>query len=116
MFNCQVRLEMRPPRGDVSYLRRRAATLTDVGGIEFVSPGVNGDDVLAYVPDSETGRGRKDRINAFVEEHRSEYVVGEPYTDAGGRPAQNFDLLKYARLVEKGRQFVDRRPSSADKA
>jgi hypothetical protein len=116
MFNCQLRLEMRPPRGDVSYLRRRAATLMDVGGVEFVSPGVDGDTLLGYVPDSEGGRGRQDRISAFVHEHRSEYVVGEPYTDAGGNTVQNFDLSRYHRLVEKGREFVDQHPASADKA
>jgi hypothetical protein len=116
MFNFQLRLEMRPPRGDASYLRRRAATRFDVGGIEFVSPNVTGDTVLGYVPDSEAGRGRKDRISAFVHEHRSEYVVGEPYTDARGNTVQNIDSLQHLRLVAKGLEFVDRHPSSADKA
>ena len=113
VFGCRLRLEMRAPK-DETYLRRMAATPTRVGGIEFVSPSLNGEVVIGRIQDSETGRRRQDRIEAFMTERSSEYLVGEPYTDFEGHTRQDFDLSAHQKLLEQAREFVDHHLSSRD--
>lgn len=99
MFHCQMRLELRGPR-DGTYLRRRAATSDRVGGIEFMYPGAGGDVRMAYAPDSATGRGREERIQAFLDARRAEYR------------GSNFG--RFYKILEEARHFVDSHPSLDD--
>jgi hypothetical protein len=114
MFHCALRLELRNPK-DGTYLRRMRATPLRRGGIEVMCTGLNGDTMLARVADSVTGRGRQERIHAFLEERREEYLLGNPRTrqTASGRAVteQNINGSIYLRLRSEAEQFVDSHPS-----
>ncbi len=109
MLHCALRLELRSPTHG-TYLRRRAATAVRNGGIEFVMPGLNRDIVMAAIQDSESGRGREERIQAFLEEHRAAYGIGLP--DEKGRTRVNGEAL--TTILLEAQEFVKRNPSLPD--
>ena len=74
-FHCQVKLVIHDPK-DGTYLRRVAATPERVGGIQIVSSGMKRESVVALVSDSESGRGRHERIVAKIAEGQPERVKG----------------------------------------
>ncbi len=106
MFHCALRLELRSPT-DGTSLRRRAATSARNGAIEFITPGANGDIVIDTIQDSESGRGREERIQAFLEEHRAAYTIGTP--DKRGRIP--LDNQGFQNIILEAVEFVSSNPS-----
>jgi hypothetical protein len=107
MFHCALRLELRGPK-DGSYLRRRAATPARNSAVEFVTPGAIGDVVMATVQDSDAGRGRHERLHAFLDEHRTRYKLKAP----DGRTRVNNEA--FWRTMTDAKEFVDSNPSLPD--
>lgn len=100
MFHCALRLELRGPK-DGSYLRRRAATPERNGAVEFVTPSASGDVVMATVQDSDAGRGRHERLHAFLDEHRTRYRL----ESSDGRTGVNNEA--FWRTMTDAKEFVD---------
>jgi hypothetical protein len=109
VFNCELKLVLRPRAGGSA--RRRPATPDCAGGIEFLSSKGAGDKVIGFVRDSETVRGRRDRIDAYIREHAP--TVGSPYRDSRGRLIQRLDS-GFLHVTMEAAEYVDAHPSRAD--
>lgn len=111
MFHCALRLELRARDG--GHLRRRGATPQCAGGVEFLSSGGDGDVVIGFRMDSEGGRGRHERIDAYCRQRLAEHFGGARYTDSKGYMTQRAKSLWFAALHEAG-AWVDAHPSRTE--